>query len=278
MPKPRPASQPLVVPPLLAIVAGEKGGVGKSLTSLALADIFQLHELPLHVLQIDSQARLSRALGQEITTIRVDAKLARRDPAAASRAYTPIYEAVETIGSGGPSVLVDVGANEGAGLAQWLGLVDLAGDLEEWNIPVLAVIPFVAESEAIRQAGHTARLLLDRLPSARLLLVENERDGTIAGLHPASDAVATFAHEIAPLRRIAATVRMPLIEAGSWRPFEADGCRLIDVAAMPVDRVMEVTGLPRAEAKIVRGDVAAFFAEMLDAFGCVVAFGREIAR
>lgn len=278
MPKAAAAPHPVTMPPLLAIVAGEKGGIGKSLTSLALADIFQLHALPLHVLQIDSQARLSRALGQEITTIRVDARLARRDPAAAARAYTPIYEAVEKIGAGGPSVLVDVGANEGAGLAQWLGLVDLACDLEEWNVPVLAVIPFVAESEAIRQAGHTARLLLDRLPSARLVLVENERDGAIAALHPASDAVATFAREIAPLKRIARTVRMPLIEAGSWRPFEAAGCRLIDVAAMPVDRVMEVTGLPRAEAKIVRGDVAAFFAEMLDAFAGVIGFQGEEAR
>lgn len=184
MPKTAADTQPVIAPPLLVIVAGEKGGIGKSLASLALADIFQLHELPLHVLQIDSQARLSRALGQEITTIRVDAKLARRDPAAAARAYTPIYEAIEKISSSSASVLVDVGANEGAGLAQWLGLVDLAGDLEEWNVPVLTVIPFVAESEAIRQAGHTARLLLDRLPLARLVLVENERDGTIAGLHP----------------------------------------------------------------------------------------------
>lgn len=278
MPKAAANTRPVIEPPLLAIVAGEKGGVGKSLTSLALADIFQLHGVPLHVLQIDSQARLARALGREITTIRVDGKLARRDPAAASRAYTPIYEAIEKIGAGGPSVLVDVGANEGAGLAQWLGLVDLAGDLEEWGVRVLAVVPYVAESEAIRLAGHTARLLLDRLPSARLVLVENERDGTIAGLHPASDAVATFSREVAPLKRIARTIRMPLIEAGSWRPFEAAGCRLIDVAAMPVERVMEVTGLPRAEAKIVRGDVAAFFANMLEAFGDVLAFAGEEAR
>lgn len=278
MPKTAADTHPVIGPPLLAIVASEKGGVGKSLTSLALADIFQLHELPLHVLQVDSQARLARALGQEITTIRVDAKVARRDPAAAARAYTPVYEAVEKIGSSGASVLIDVGANEGAGFAQWLGLVDLAGDLEEWGVPVLTVVPFVAESEAIRQAGQTARLVLDRLPSARLVLVENERDGAIAGLHPASDAVATFAREVAPLKRIGRTICMPLIEAGSWRPFEAAGCRLIDVAAMPVTRVMEVTGLPRAEAKIVRGDVAAFFAEMLDAFAGVIEFGGEKPR
>ena len=246
---------------------------------LRIAEQFGIVYLLLNVAQDQKLIeKHGKALGQEITTIRVDAKLARRDPAAAARAYTPIYEAVEKIGAGGPSVLVDVGANEGAGLAQWLGLVDLAGDLEEWGVPMLAVIPFVAESEAIRQAGHTARLLLDRLPLARLVLVENERDGTIAGLHPASDAVATFAREVAPLKRIGRTIRMPLIEAGSWRPFEAAGCRLIDVAAMPVDRVVQVTGLPRAEAKIVRGDVAAFFAEMLDAFAGVIGFGGEETR
>jgi hypothetical protein len=71
---------------------------------------------------------------------------------------------------------------------------------------------------------------------------------------------------------------MPLIEAGSWRPFEAAGCRPIDVVAMPVDRVTEVTGLPPAEAKIVRGDVAAFFAVMLDAFGGLIGFAREATR
>lgn len=271
------AALPVVAPPLLIIVAGEKGGVGKSLTSLALADTFQLNDLPLDVLQIDNQARLSQALGRNVTTIRIDAKLARRDPAAASRAYTPIYAAVEAINSSRGSVLVDVGANEGAGLTQWLGLVDLAGDLEEWKIPVLVVIPFVAESEAIRQAGRTAQLFLDRLPSAQLMLVENERDGTISGLHPASDAAKSFTRDISPLKRIARTIRMPLIEAGSWRPFEAASCRLIDVAAMPVDKVMEVTGLPRAEAKIVRGDVAAFFAQMLESFSGVIGFDAQVS-
>lgn len=266
-----------ILPPLFAIVAGEKGGVGKSLNSLALADTFQLHNRPLNVLQIDNQARLSRALGHDVTTIRIDAKLARRDPAAASRAYTPIYSAVETIRTGA-SVLVDVGANESAGFAQWLDLVDLAGDLEEWNIPVLVAVPYVAEAEAIQQAARTVQLFRDRLPSARLVLIENDRDGQISSLHPASDATKSFTKSIAPLKRIASTIRMPLIEAGSWRPFEAASCRLVDVAAMPIDRVMEVTGLPRAEAKIVRGDVAAFFAVMLEGFSAEIDFGAEIAQ
>lgn len=265
-------------PPLLMIVAGEKGGVGKSLVSLALADLFRLHELSLDVLQIDAQQRLSRSLGRELTTIRVDHKLARRDPAAAARAYTPLYTAIEAIPTNGGSVLVDVGANEAAGLAQWLGLVDLAGDIPEWNMPVLIVVPYVAEAEAIRQTSITIKLLAEHLPQARLLLVENRRDGTVSDLHPASEAAAVHAKLIAPLRRSASAIMMPLIEAGSWRPFEAAGCRLIDVVSMSVDDIIRVTGLPRAEAKIVRGDVAAWFAIMLEGFSGVIAFDGTVAE
>lgn len=264
--------------PLLVIVAGEKGGVGKTLTSLALVDIFRLHDAPLQVLQIDQQARLSRALGGEVTTIRVDGKLARRDPASAARAYTPIYDAVEQIGSAAPSVLVDVGANEGTGFSQWLGLVDLAADVEEWGTRVLVVAPFVAESEAIRQAGNTTRMLLEQLPTADLLLLENERDGRIVELHPACDASKAYVRQIAPLKRRARGLSMPMIEAGSWRPFEAAGCRPLDVVAMSVAQVMEVTGLPRAEAKIVRGDVAAWFAVLVEAFCGVIAFPEQVTK
>ena len=264
-----------VSPPLLIIVAGEKGGVGKSLTSLAFADAFKLHEKPLSILQVDSQARLGAALGEEIVAIRVDHKLARRDPAASARAYTPIYEAIAAIPATRRTVLIDVGANEAAGLAHWMGLVDLASDLADWEIPVLLAVPYLAEGEAIRQAGRTLELLTAQLGSPRLMLVENERDGRIADLHPASDALAAHRRIIAPLLKQADLIAMPLVEAGSWRPFEAAGCRPIDVAAMDVADVMRVTGLPRPEAKIVRGDVAAWLSDMLDGLARIIACGPE---
>lgn len=268
---------PQITPPIIVIVAGEKGGVGKSLTALVLADVFHLYERPLSVLQIDRQARLSRALGDQVATIHIDPKLARRDPATAARAYTPIYAAIERAASGGPSVLIDIGANEAVGFAQWLGLADLHSDVAQWAIPVLVVVPYLAESEAMSQAARTARLILEQIPTAQLLLVENRRDGAAADLHPASDAAATYQQEIMGLVRSARTMVMPLIEAGSWRPFEAAGCRMIDVVAMPIDRIINLTGLPRVEAKIIRGDVAAFFAEMLDAIAKIISVQPEVA-
>jgi hypothetical protein len=47
---------------------------------------------------------------------------------------------------------------------------------------------------------------------------------------------------------------------------------LIDVVSMSVEDVQGVTGLPRPEAKIVRGDVAAWFSVMLDGLSGVIAF------
>lgn len=253
--------------PRLIIVANEKGGQGKSLASLAVADHAYLHNTSLGVAQIDTQHRLAHALGRSVVTIAPVAKDARRDPAAEARSFTPLYTMIEKAAGRGASVLIDTGANQAARLGHWSGLVDLAEDLAHWKIATTVIVPYVAEAEGMRQAAQTANLLLDRIPQARLVLVENERDGQFGQLHPSSDAASVHRTMITPLKAQATTLRMPAIEAGSWRPFEAARCRFVQVAQMPVEKVMTVTGLPRPEAKIVRGDVAgwtATFFEELD--------------
>jgi len=253
-------------PPQLIIVANDKGGQGKSTTALAIADHATLHEAPLAAAQVDTQVRLARALGRKVLTIQPVARDARRDPGAEGRAFTPLYTTLEKAAARKASVLLDLGANQVERTVMWIGLVDLDEDLTAWSVETTIVVPFVAEAEAIRQAGRTVSLLTERLPAAQLVLVENERDGGFATLHAASDAAQAYRSVIVPLKARAETLRMPAIEAGSWRAFEAAGCRLIDVPQMTPEKVMALTGLPRPEAKIARGDVAAwaglFFAEL----------------
>jgi len=110
------------------------------------------------------------------------------------------------------------------------------------------------------------------LPRAHVVLVENQRDGVVSELHPASDAAEAYRSLIMPLAKDATTIRMPVIEAGSWRPFEALGVRLVDAVTMPVEEIMRLTGLPRPEAKIVRGDVAAWCGEMFVEFDKLIVF------
>ncbi|KAB0678444.1 hypothetical protein [Aureimonas leprariae] len=250
----------------LIIVASNKGGQGKSLVSQLTADHAFLHGTPLGVAQIDNQARLARSLGRQVLTIDSLPGSARRDPGAEARAFTPLYAMIEKAAQRQANVLIDVGANQAGRFIAWAGLVDLPEDLATWGFEAIAMTPFVAEAEGIRQGGRTAAAMLECFPDARLVLIENERDGLVADLHPASDAAAAYREVIEPLKNRASVLRMPAVEAGSWRLFEGAHCRPVQVAGMAIEKVMSITGLPRPEAKIARGDVAAFagivFAEL----------------
>jgi len=261
--------------PHLIIVANEKGGQGKSLAALAVADHAYLHDAPLGVAQVDAQHRLAHALGRNVLTVAPVAKEARRDPAAEARSFTPLHALIEKAAGRGASVLIDTGANQASRFAHWAGLSDLAEDLTLWKVETTLIVPYVAEAEAMRQAAQTANLLRERIPQARLVLVENERDGAFAQLHPASDAAGVHRTMIKPLKAQATVLRMPAIEAGSWRPFEAARCRLVQVAQMPVEKAMTVTGLPRPEAKIARGDVAGWTSTVFDELDRVLPWSKR---
>jgi hypothetical protein len=244
----------------LVIVANEKGGQGKTLASLVVADHACLNDAPLAIAQVDTQLRLARAVGRNVLTIAAVSGEVRRDPSADARAFTPLYGMLERVGGRRANCLLDIGANQVGRFANWAGLVELDEDLETWKIETTIMVPFVAEGEGIRQAAETANMLLQRFPRAQLVLVQNERDGEFAHLHDSSDAASVYRTSIEPLLDRATLLRMPAIEAGSWRPFEAAHCRLMDVPMMPVRKIMALTGLPRPESKISRGDVAAWTA------------------
>lgn len=262
------------VPPQFIIVANEKGGQGKSLLGLSLADHACLHDAPLVIAQVDSQARLAKALGRDVLTIDPIGRDARRDPAADARSFTPLYALLENAAVGGTNVLVDIGANQAHRFAFWAGLVDLHEDVTAWGFETTLLVPYRAEAEAIRQAGHTVRLVRDALPAARLVLVENEHGGPFEMSGLATERTEAYAAHIEPLKSAAAAVlRLPADEMRAWPAFEAANCRLVDVVAMSIEAIMSVTGLPRPEAKIVRGDVAAWAGTMIAELDRVLPWG-----
>lgn len=261
--------------PLVIIIANEKGGQGKSLTGLAIADYAHLCQIPLGVAQIDNQARLSKAIGRKVLTIDAVPGNARRDPAAEARTFTPLYGFLQKAAKANASIIVDVGANQAQRLAHWSGLVELEEDLAAWGFVTVIAIPFMAEAEGIRQASKTAALLDKAFPNAHLVLIENERDGSFGALHPASDTASAYRDVIEPLKSSASVLTMPAVEAGSWRLFEAGNSRLIHVAGMPIGKVMALTGLPHPEAKIARGDVAAWAGTFFSELDRVLPWGRE---
>ena len=252
----------------LFLVASDKGGVGKSLLSVAVADWLSLAGTPPSVIQIDRQRRLAEALGGDVLTIASDPTAARTNPEMEVQRFSPLLERIEQAHPTYP-VLVDVGAGEGDRFAAWAGLVDLEEDLSEWGIQCHIIVPFLAEAESIRQAGLTIERLQKALPGALLYLVENRRDGILSKQHTQSSAAEAAKIFLNPWSKKTTRVVLPAIPAGSWRTFESANCRFIEVVDMTTAETMEITGLPRAESKIARGDVSQWLISMLDQFDII---------
>ncbi len=53
----------------ILVIASGKGGIGKSLLSLAMADLFDLNDQPLQLYQLDDQQRLEKSVGQNVTSL-----------------------------------------------------------------------------------------------------------------------------------------------------------------------------------------------------------------
>ncbi len=247
---------------LLSTVANYAGGQGKTLLATAIVDLHWLHDKPTVVVQIDDQERLARTIGQDVVTVDTQTiRASRSNPAAGVQAFRPLMSALELASTNEATFVLDVGATQVSPLAAFSSLSDLDGELRENGFEGYALVPAVAAPEAIAQAARTIAMLAQSLPILRPVLVENRRDGAFDSLSAGSEAYRV-------LRRLREThpdlpeIIMPAIEAGSWRHFEPHFCRPIAVASMDIGEVMRLTGLPKAEAKIAKGDVAAWVAEM----------------
>ncbi len=125
---------------LLAIVAAGKGGVGKTTLATLIADEAALADHPLSAFQVDDQRRLEAMLGARVHTIAPDYEAALRSPRALTSPFAPFYNACAEAGRGGPSGLLDVGANRVELVTLWMRRAEIGEDLAAWGIkPVVFV-------------------------------------------------------------------------------------------------------------------------------------------
>lgn len=249
-------------PRLIAMVANYVGGQGKTLLMTAIVDLHWLHDRPMVVVQIDDQERLARTIGQDVVTVDTQTiRASRSNPAAGVQAFRPLMAALGQATTDNAAAGIDVGATQITGVVVFASLSDLDGELREMGFEGYAFVPAVAAPEAISQAKRTIEMLAPTLPTLRPVLVENRRDGAFDTLSADSEAYRALRH-LRETHPGLPEIVMPAIEAGSWRHFEPHFCRPIAVASMDVSEVMRLTGLPKAEAKIAKGDVAAWVADM----------------
>tara|TARA_R100001039_G_scaffold39053_2_gene43423 strand:+ start:1383 stop:2156 length:774 start_codon:yes stop_codon:yes gene_type:complete len=255
-------------------VANEKGGVGKSLCSLALFDRLTLEGETPAVIQIDRQRRLADVIGTEVLTIESDPKASRVDPEIEFRRFSPILELIESTAGNAPLV-IDCGAGEVGRFATWAAMVDLEEDLQEWGITCHILVPFLSEPEAIRQAVWSAEKLKSALTTSTIHFIENCRDGRLSIAHPLSATAAAVEEHLKKWQKSCHTLVFPAIPGGSWRLFEAARCRFIDVVDMSTAQTIAATGLPRAEAKIARGDVSQWLVTVFNEFDRALGLGES---
>jgi hypothetical protein len=159
-------------------------------------------------------------------------------------------------------LLVDVGATQQHLLLDYAALTELNDDLIEFGIQARAFIPIVADPESIEQGLRQITALQRVLPSVSPCIVLNERDGKFDTISGHSVAGELYQTQLKPLLETIPSITMPRIEAGSWGYFERQHCRLLDVVGFDVATAMAVSGLSRPEAKLARGDVAAWVQSM----------------
>lgn len=246
--------------PLLIAVDGDVGGVGKSTLATMIAMAFQLVDAQIAVFELDEQKKLARFLGGEVTCLhgaKLDADFdGDRDVVPV---FAPLHQALVAMPGTGKSVLLEVG---GALTAVWNTFIretDLEEDLVELDLTMLVFLVLIASEESTRQVLAQIRELGQILPSARIVLVRNERDGD--PVSEARELPLDLRKALDQALKTYPSIRMPRLRLKSRRQYEKLGLQPTDIIAWHRNHYAEAvarTGKSLLEAKRFVKDVAAW--------------------
>jgi hypothetical protein len=249
-----------VAPPIACIVDGDVGGVGKSLLAIMLATAFSLVEAAMKIFELDEQGKLARFLGPQVESLHA----ARLDADAdGERDLLPVFarfhEALTSMPQTGQSLLLEVGGALTELANTYVAEVDIDEDITALNLIVVVFLVVVATEESVRQVLGQLQTLRRILPSARVVIVRNERDG--CPIEASRDMPENLAKGLGKALSIYPSIRMPRLRLKSRRLFEALGEAPVTVISWRAEHFREAmarTKRPLAEAKRLVNDVAAW--------------------
>lgn len=133
------------------IIGSDKGGVGKSMIAQIMALIYENAGIPLQVIEIDNQRKLSSVLGKERISVSLaatpDLEEITRRPHQAESFFNPAY--IEwTKGS----ALTDLGANVTSSLLAWIRHCEIMELAVQDNIHINFVACASPDEQALRSA------------------------------------------------------------------------------------------------------------------------------
>jgi len=167
---------------ICTIVGSDKGGVGKSMIATFKVLVHDKAGVPLTVIELDNQRKLSSALGPERVNLSLaasaDLQEISRNRHAAESFYNPVY--IEW--TKGPSV-TDLGANVTTALMSWFRQCDIAELAAEDDIAFQFVACASPDEQAIKSALTAICEAMDTLGPAEFYVVLNDLSGT-TGFEP----------------------------------------------------------------------------------------------
>lgn len=265
MSKSKPAADPIATaPPVACIVDGDVGGVGKSLLAILIAMCFALIEAPLKILELDEQGKLKRFLGSNVEGLHA----ARLDVDADGErdlvpVFAPFHEALTTMPATKQSLLLEVGGALTELTNAFMSEIDVDQDITALDLNVVIFLVVVATEESIGQVVGQIGRLRQIMPSARIVIVRNERDG--CPVAAATDMPERLAKDFAKALAAYPSIRMPRLRLKSRRLMEALGVSPATVVNWRREHFKEAmtrTKKPLAEAKRFVNDVAAWSGTM----------------
>lgn len=232
-------------------VLNSKGGVGKTTLSVAVVDLMEISGRIPYLLEIDTRKRLSSFMGEGVVrSFNGGPPISeiRKNPNLVLGHYDPIVESMEN-----GDTLLDLGANEDPAFLEYARLSRLDEDLVSMGIRVVVLVPTVAENESVRGAIEGLASIQRAVPSAKRVLVLNERDGdNFDNYISKSERSSLLSDDIQ-------IVAMPRIISEGWEAFQRERCRFVEIIGMEVDNIQHKFGFSRPMAKRARGDIAAWF-------------------
>ena len=133
--------------PVIHLVIGPKGGIGKSTLARLLIDKHRLTGGGVRIVQIDRTALLPRLYADLVSVVHLPgAEEMRSDPLAAMTAMEPLSAAIDASLADGVPVVVDVGGGpSAAATVEYIGKARLDAYLRNTGVRVVVWLVFVAD-------------------------------------------------------------------------------------------------------------------------------------
>lgn len=253
----RKAEERATTPPIIHIIIGPKGGIGKSTLARLLIDKYRLTDGRVRIVQIDRTALLPKLYDDLVSVVHLpSAEDMRGDPLAAMIAMEPLSTAIDASLADNAPLVVDVGGGPSASATvEYVGKTRLDPYLRKNGARVMVWLMFVADFAAMGQSATLGRALEVACPSAEIIPVLNKRSGGFK-FFTGSSSDDVWREAVAPFLEGRRILHMPAAAAGALVPFDQLGMTFVDIINADETDIAKRLNVSRAIATGLQGDVA----------------------